>query len=150
MQPVEHGEFPLWCWRSRSGGRSGCLERKGEERGYAKKGECHEIFPRKFLLQKEDGESNEDGDGDDLLNDLELESREMDIAEAIGRHRQAVFEQRDSPRDQDRLPEWPVVAIFQVAVPSEGHKDVRQCQQKEGAHRVKFRNCLSRVSGMKK
>src|ERR1039457_7608317 len=79
MQPMEHSEFPLWCWRSRSGGRSGCLERKGEERGYAKKGECHEIFPRKFLLQKEDGESNEDGDGDDLLNDLELKSRELDI-----------------------------------------------------------------------
>src|ERR1035438_5481412 len=117
MQPVEHSEFPLWCWRSRSGGRSGCLERKGEERGNAKKGECHEIIPRKFLLQKEDGESNEDGNGDDLLNDLELESREMDIAEAIGRHRQAVFEQRNRPRDQHRLPERPIVAVFQVPIP---------------------------------
>src|ERR1035441_9707482 len=101
MQPVEHSEFPLWCWRSRSGARSGRLERKGEERGHTKKGECHEMIPREFLLQKEDGESDEDGDGDNLLNDLELESREMNIAEAIRRHRQAVFEQRDRPRDQD-------------------------------------------------
>ena len=68
MQPVEHSEFPLWCWRSRrSGARSGCLERKGEERGYAKKGERHEIIPRKFLLQKDDGEADEDGDSDDLF-----------------------------------------------------------------------------------
>src|ERR1035437_1379149 len=124
MQPVEHSEFPLWYWRSRSGARSGCLERKGEERGHAKKGERHEMIPREFLLQKEDGESDEDGDGDNLLNDLELESREMDIAEAIRRHRQAVFEQRDSPGAEDRLPERPVVAVFQVPIPGEGHEDI--------------------------
>src|ERR1035441_9934761 len=78
MQPVEHREFLLWCWQGCSGARSGCLEREGEERGHAKKAECHEIIPRKFLLQKEDGESNEDGDNDALLNDLERKTREMD------------------------------------------------------------------------
>src|ERR1019366_6174966 len=124
MQPVEHSEFPLWYWRSRSGARSGCLERKGEERGHAKKGERHEMIPREFLPEKEDGESDEDGDGDDLLNDLELESREMDIAEAIRRHRQAVFEQGDRPRDQDRFPERPGMTVFQVAIPGEGHENI--------------------------
>src|ERR1035437_4844959 len=97
MQPVEHREFPLWWWQGCSGARSGCLEREGEECGHAKKGERHEIIPRKFLLQKDDGEPDEDGDSDDLLNNLELESREMDIAEPVCRHRQAVFEQRDRP-----------------------------------------------------
>src|ERR1035437_9416886 len=150
MQPVEHSEFPLWCWQGCSSARSGCLERKGEERGHAKKGECHEMIPCEFLLQEEDGESDEDGDGNDLLNDLELESREMDIAEASRRHRQAVFEQRNPPRNQDRLPERPIVAIFQVPIPGEGHEDIGQNQQKEGAHKAGFRSCLSRVSGMKK
>src|ERR1035441_7416164 len=107
MQPVEHREFPVWCWYGRSSARSGRLERKGEERGHAEKGERHEIIPREFLLQKRGREDDEDDDRDNLLNNLELVSREVAIAEAIRRHRQAVFEQRDAPRDQDRLPERP-------------------------------------------
>ncbi len=84
------------------------------------------------------------------MNDLELKSRELAIAETICRDRQAVFDQRDRPRDQDRFPERPVMTVFQVPVPSEGHEDVRQNQQKDGAPWVKFRDRLSRVSGMKK
>src|ERR1039457_1263683 len=141
-------------WRvyvyDRSSGRCGCLERKGEERGHAEKAERHEIIPRKLLLQKRGREDNEDDDRYNLLNNLELVAREVAIAEAIRRHRQAVFEQRDSPRNQDRLPERPAVTVFQVPVPGEGHEYIRQSQHKDGAHRVGFRNRLSRVSGMKK
>src|ERR1017187_5841055 len=141
-------------WRvyvyDRSSGRSGCLERKGEERDHAEKAERHEIIPRKFLLQKRGREYDEDDDLDNLLNNLKLVCREVAIPEAIRRHRQAVFEQRDAPRDQDRLPERPAVTVFQVPVPGEGHEDIRQSQQKDGAHKVGFRNRLSRVSGMKK
>ena len=74
MQPVEHSDFPLWCWNCRSGGWSGCLERKGEERGDADKHKGGEMIPRKFLLQKRDRESDEDDERDDLLYDLELET----------------------------------------------------------------------------
>src|ERR1035438_10821155 len=63
------------CLPHRSGGRSGRLERKGEERGQSKKDERHEIIPREFLFQEEDRESGEDEERDNLLNDLELESR---------------------------------------------------------------------------
>jgi len=54
---------------------------------------------------EKDRESDEHDDCNDLLNDLELESREMGIAEAICGYRQAVFQQRNRPRDQDRFPE---------------------------------------------
>jgi len=54
----------------------------------------------------------------------------MAEAEAIGRHRQAVFEQRDPPRDYDRFPERPVVTVFQVPVPGEGHEDVRKTSRR--------------------
>src|ERR1019366_8475380 len=140
----------FWRQRGRSDGRSRCLERKGEERGDAEKHEGDEIIPREFLLQKRNREADEDDERDNLLNDLELESRELAIAEAICRHRQAVFEQRDRPRDHDRFPKRPGVTVFQVPIPSEGHEDVRQNQQKDGGHRVEFRNRLSRVSGMRK
>jgi hypothetical protein len=57
-----------------------------------------------------------------IANGTGVISREVAIAEAIGRHRQAVFEQRDAPRHQDRFPQRPVVAVFQMAIPSERHK----------------------------
>src|ERR1017187_7460823 len=94
-------------WRvyvyDRSSGRSGCLERKGEERGHAEKAERHEIIPRKFLLQKRGREDDEDDDRDNLLNNLKLVSRKVPIAEAIRGHRRAVFEHRNPPRAEERL-----------------------------------------------
>src|ERR1035441_311284 len=122
-----------------SSGWGGCLERKGEERGHAEKAERHQIIPREFLLQKRGREDNEDDDRYNLLNNLELVAREVAIAEAIRRHRQAVFEQRDYPRNQDRLPERPAVTVFQVPVPGEGHEDIRQGQHKDGADRKSTR-----------
>ena len=56
------------------GNWSGCLERKGEERGDADKHKGGEMIPREFLLQKRDRESDEDDERDDLLYDLELET----------------------------------------------------------------------------
>jgi hypothetical protein len=47
-----------------------------------------------------------------FLNDLELEAREVGVAEAICRHGQSVFEQRNRPRDDDRLPERPSWPYF--------------------------------------
>ena len=43
----------------RSNGRSGGLEREGEERRHAEEDECHEIIPGKFLLQKHGREDDE-------------------------------------------------------------------------------------------
>src|ERR1019366_7519829 len=101
-------------------------ERKSEECSHAEKGECHEIIPCDFLIQIQDRKCDEDDDRDNLLNDLELKSRELDIAETIRGDRQAVFEQCNAPRDQDRSPERPVVPVFQVPVPGESHEDIRK------------------------
>src|SRR5580704_6596881 len=75
--------------------RSGCLERKGKERGHSEKRERDNIIPRQPFLQERDREHDEDHDGDDFLRDLELESGELAVAEAIRRHREAVFDKRD-------------------------------------------------------
>src|ERR1017187_3744597 len=107
-------------------------------------------IPRECLIQKQDLKCDEDDDRDNLLNDLELKSRELDIAETIRGDRQAVFEQCDAPRDQDRSPERPVVPVFQVPVPGESHEDIRKSQQQDGAHRFGLSNCLPCVCGIKK
>ena len=58
----------------RLGGWSACLEREGEECGYGQACECDEVIPGEFLLQECERKDDEDGERDDLLNDLELES----------------------------------------------------------------------------
>jgi len=60
--------------RGISGSRPRCLEREREERGYGQKCERHDIIPRELLLQKRKREDDENGDRDDFLNNLELES----------------------------------------------------------------------------
>src|SRR5665213_764235 len=105
-----------------------CLECESEECGHAEKGERHEIIPREFLFQKQDCKHDEDDDRDNLLNDLELKSRELELAQTIRRDRQSVFEQCNTPGYQDSFPQWPVVAVFQVPVPGESHEDIGASQ----------------------
>ena len=108
-----------------SGSRFASLECKGEKGRAAEKGERDDVVPRQLLLQEQNRKDDEDDQRDDLLNDFQLKSGKLAVTETIRRHRQAIFEQGNSPRDQDRLPKRPVVAILQVAIPGEGHEYVR-------------------------
>src|ERR1022692_1385618 len=144
---IEGGGPPSRFRRSADGSR--CLECKGKECSDSQKRERHEIVPRELLFEKEDREHNEHRDRNHLLDDLELKSRELSKPEAIGRHRQAVLEQCDSPGNEDGFPQRPIVAVLQMAIPGEGHEDVRKHQEKYRAHRFSLRKVLSLVSGMK-
>ena len=53
---------------------SDSLEGEGEEGGDGEECEGDEIIPREFLLQEGEREDDENGDRDDLLDDLELEA----------------------------------------------------------------------------
>src|SRR5208337_4581979 len=125
---------------------SGCLERKGKECGDTEEGERDEIIPSEPLFEKQNREHDEGRDRDYFLNDLELKTRELDVAEAICGHRQTILEQRESPRDEDRLPQRPVVAVLQMPVPGKCHEDVGQHQEKNRAHRCSLRKLFSRVT----
>ena len=48
------------------------------------------------------------------------------------RYLETVFEKRDAPTGDDDFPES-FVAVFQVAIPREGHKDIGDGEQKNGA-----------------
>src|ERR1700722_1199836 len=102
--------------------------RPGEEQ------ECHDVVPRELLLQVQHRERYEDQECHHLLDDLELKPGELDIAESIRRYRQAVFQQSDKPGHHDRLPQRPVVTVFEVAVPGYGHENVGAGQQQDGSH----------------
>lgn len=84
------------------------------------------------------GEDYEYGEGDHLLDHLELQQGEATTvpieADAVGRYLEAIFEEGDEPADQDhtdqgQLAEPAVLGQLQVAVPCKRHKDVGDDQQ---------------------
>lgn len=89
------------------------------------------MVPADLLAEIEHRETAEDHERDDLLNDLELRGRVNRIAPAIGGHLQAVFEESDAPAyendDEQRL-----ALELQVAVPRDGHEEVRADEQRDG------------------
>ena len=117
--------FELRGIRSLAAGRR---RPEDEERPGRDQGEADGVVHRDPLAQIEDQEGGEDGEGDHLLHRLQLGGRIDGRAETVGRHGQAVFEEGNSPADDDRQPERPA-AELQVAVPGEGHEYVRSQQQ---------------------
>ena len=94
-----------------------------------------EIVPFERLVQIEHRERDEHGQRDDLLHDLELAHAELCMADAVGRHLQQVFEQRDAPTHQGRHVPRRRGQILQVPIPGKGHEDIACHQQQDGLQR---------------
>ena len=96
------------------------------------------VPPQGIGLKEEDGEKSEDGQRDDLLDDLELPERERAVVlsgtEPVGGDLEAVFEKGYSPAEQDDE-EYGEFFYFgfedDMAVPGEGHEGVGENQQKD-------------------
>ena len=81
------------------------------------------MIPAQVLAEVEGDEDAEDDQGDDFLNDFELDGRKAVCAEAIGGDLEAVLKEGNGPTDEDDLPER-LVAEAEVSVPGKGHEDV--------------------------
>ena len=106
---------------------------KDEKYGQADAGEACGVIPAKFLAEVGNRKDGEDGEGDDFLDGLELGGVEFIGTDAIRRHLKTVFEESDAPTSENNFPER-FAAVFQVAVPGEGHEDVGNSEQKDRAH----------------
>ena len=89
------------------------------------------LAQRDRLAQIEERENGEHREGDHLLHRLELGRGVHGAAEAIGRHRHAVFDEREPPADEDDRNQRHLL-VAQVPVPGGGHEDVGPDQQKNG------------------
>jgi len=98
------------------------------------------VVPMEFFIEVEGREDAEDGERDDLLNDLELCGRELVGAETVGRDLQAVLKKRDAPGDKDGLPKWDALE-FEMTVPGKGHEDIGANEQKNSPHRYSWDAC---------
>jgi len=96
---------------------------KNEKRTDGHEGEACGVIPLELVAQIQHGKYGEDRQGDDFLNGFELRGIEFVRADAVGGHLETIFEEGDAPTGEDDFPER-LVAIFKVAVPGEGHKDI--------------------------
>lgn len=111
--------------------------------------DCHdethaggEVVPFECLALEEDHcEEGEDDEGDDFLDDFQLDEGEGTAvaleAEAVAGDLQGVFEECHAPGDEDDAYQRPVVdefhfLEFEVTVPGEGHEDVGADEQQDG------------------
>ena len=90
--------------------------------------------PVQMLAKVEGGKDAEDGQGDDLLDHFELVGREAARAPAVGRNLQALLEEGDAPTDENHHPQR-YLPVLQVAIPGEGHKNIRKEHQYYGSPR---------------
>ena len=115
-QPTLYPRPILFLWQ----------EGEGHRRQDAHK--CGEMVPPDFFAEIQNGEGAKDGERDDLLDDFELGGGINRVAPAIGRHLEQVFEERDAPAHQNNEQQRLALEL-QVAVPRDGHKNVRAGQQ---------------------
>ena len=118
-----------------SGMPGGALFQEGEEDGEDEAGESDEVVPVDGLpFEDEEDDNREDREGNDLLDDLELDEIErtavLGVADAVGGYGQAVLEERYSPGKQDDQDERPSggdlhFTQFEMPVPCERHENVR-------------------------
>src|SRR5579859_1335909 len=81
------------------------------------------VVPAKFFAQIGHREDSENGQGYDFLNGLELSCGEFVRPDAVCGNLKAIFKESDAPTGENHFPKC-LAAVFQVAVPGEGHKDV--------------------------
>ena len=122
----------------RRGRGCGRLELFEHEKGtHQDAAEGYQVIPAELLFQYQDGKKAKDGKGNDLLYHFKLEGAEpLDfVADPVGRHLEAVFQQGDRPTDEDDF--WKGIAgePFQVAIPGNGHEDVGKNKKDDCPHR---------------
>ena len=78
-----------------------------------------------FFAEVEHRKADEDEQGDHFLDGFELGGAIDVIADAVGGHGEAIFDERNSPGDEDDEPEGGL-REFEMPVPGEGHENIAE------------------------
>ena len=107
-----------------------------------------QVIELERLFHVEHGKRYKHRQGQHFLQNFELAQVQLLVANAVGRHLQQVFKQRNAPTDQGGNKPGLGTEFAQVGIPGKGHKNVAQQQQKNRpinrAHsRQKSKGCAS-------
>ncbi len=91
------------------------------------------MIPPDVLAEIQPREDDEHAKRDHFLNDFQLKGRELAVANAIRRDLKAVFGEGYQPAYDDGGKERSF-AVFQVAVPRDGHENIGADQKEDGFH----------------
>ena len=105
-----------------------------EESSKNQAGCAYTVIPFEFFAEIGQRKNRKNAESDHLLNGLELSCVELVRADTVGGNLKTVFEKGDSPAGDNDFPER-FAAVFEVAVPGEGHEDIGDGEQSDGAHR---------------
>ncbi len=95
--------------------------------------ERNRIIPPERLAQIKVGKYHEHQNRDRLLNDLELVSGELPLANPVGRDLKTVLAKRNQPTDRNHQRQRGI-AVFQVPIPGKRHKSIRDQKQNYRKH----------------
>jgi hypothetical protein len=91
------------------------------------------VVPSDVFAEVEPGEDDEDAEGDDFLDDLQLVCSKFTVADPVRGDLKTVFEERNHPTDDDGEEERRGT-VLQVTVPCNGHEDVGADKKEDGSH----------------
>ena len=94
-------------------------------------GETDRRLPFQRLAKIDGREDDEDRQGDDFLDGLELCRGKGAVADPVGRHLEAVFKKGDAPAYQNDHPQLFHLEL-EVAIPGQGHEQVGADKQANG------------------
>jgi hypothetical protein len=103
-----------------------------KERAHGDAGETKAVIPFEGIAEVGDGEHGEDRQGNHFLNGLQLRAGKLVRTDAVRGNLEAVLKECDAPARDNYFPERRI-AIFQMPVPREGHKNVGDGQKGDGA-----------------
>src|SRR3954449_1959484 len=97
-------------------------------------GEGADVAPADRFLEHYSGEDGKHREGNDFLRDLQLAAGEaVSVADPVRGHGKAIFDQCDPPADQNGR-DHRQVGEFQMAIPGDGHENVRDDEERYGDH----------------
>lgn len=111
-----------------------CLGFEDEVGGEDEEDEAEDLARFDSLVEVEIGKTNEDDEGDDLLDRLELDDGELVAADPVSGDLEAILEEGDPPASEDDEEEGGA-PVLEVAIPGEGHEDVREGEEDDGLQR---------------
>ena len=91
------------------------------------------MVPAHGLFEVEHGKHREDNKRNYFLDGFELGSAELVGTDAIGWNLKTIFEESNHPTHYDYF-EQRDIAVLQMAIPGEGHKNVGDGEQRDGSH----------------
>jgi hypothetical protein len=104
---------------------------ENEEAPGSNKSKPDAVIPAQRLAKIKNGKTRKNYKSDNFLNGFKLCRRKITMTYPVGGHLEAIFKKSYTPADQNNQEEGDGL-VFEMAIPREGHEDIRDQKQANG------------------